>query len=422
MGSTTRRSPFRDEGAGARDEVGPGHPPIIAAADGRRRSVFPARVAGSRPRRPARSHRASTESHASPTASCRVPCWASRTPAGTLAIHAVPGPRTDGSPPDSVFFLASVTKPIVATAVMQLVDEGRLDLHAPIVALCAGIRRRCSGPGDRLARADPHVGHPGRRPGAPDPGPAIVPKQLADGPAREPAFEPGSRYAVRVQFLLPARGGDRRRSPGMSFPDALRRRVLAPLGMMDTSFDPRPQRPRTQQVHGVRVDNFVTRELMVRFLASATLPGGGSVRAGRGPAAVRPLAAAARHRRRAGAYPVPGGDRRDDREQTGGVLGDAGGWHRPSSPTTGSAGTRRARTSHRSGKPTRWRCTGCGCRPRPARSRTRGASGTRLWVDPDRDLVFVLLSNQWGGSSVPAFEILAAVYRGWPGPTWVSQD
>ncbi len=24
-----------------------------------------------------------------------------------------------------------------------------------------------------------------------------------------------------------------------------------------------------------------------------------------------------------------------------------------------------------------------------------GASGTRLWVDPDRGLVFVLLSNQW---------------------------
>ena len=34
--------------------------------------------------------------------------------------------------PRSVFFLASITKAIVATAVMRYVDEGRLDLHAPL--------------------------------------------------------------------------------------------------------------------------------------------------------------------------------------------------------------------------------------------------------------------------------------------------
>ena len=33
---------------------------------------------------------------------------------------------------DSVFFIASVTKAVVATAVMQYVDEGRLDLHVPM--------------------------------------------------------------------------------------------------------------------------------------------------------------------------------------------------------------------------------------------------------------------------------------------------
>ena len=35
---------------------------------------------------------------------------------GTLAIHAVPGPEDRRVAADSVFFLASVTKPIVATA------------------------------------------------------------------------------------------------------------------------------------------------------------------------------------------------------------------------------------------------------------------------------------------------------------------
>ncbi len=33
----------------------------------------------------------------------------------------------------SIFHLASVTKPLVATAVMQLVDEGKVDLNAPVI-------------------------------------------------------------------------------------------------------------------------------------------------------------------------------------------------------------------------------------------------------------------------------------------------
>ena len=39
---------------------------------------------------------------------------------------------------DSVFFIASVTKAVVATAVMQYVDEGRLDLYAPIARYVPG--------------------------------------------------------------------------------------------------------------------------------------------------------------------------------------------------------------------------------------------------------------------------------------------
>src|SRR4051812_26299659 len=52
--------------------------------------------------------------------------------AGQVGAIAVPGPKDTGVREDSVYFLASVTKPIVATAVMQLVDEGRLSIHDPI--------------------------------------------------------------------------------------------------------------------------------------------------------------------------------------------------------------------------------------------------------------------------------------------------
>ena len=232
--------------------------------------------------------------------------------------------------------------------------------------------------------------------------------QLARVMGEEPTFEPGSRYAYASNsfYLLAAALAT---VTGMAFPVALRHRVLAPLGMVDTSFDPRPQRSRTQQVHGVRVDNFITRELMVRFLASATLPGGGLfgpaedlLRFGRAmlsqdtgrPAGPRILSQAAIDEM--------------TREQTTGIvehLDDGSthapeyglGWHRATPLEMGGVSVSGVRL------------------PTSDRVFTHaGASGTRLWVDPDRGLVFVLLSNQWGGSSVPALEILAAVYRGWP--------
>src|SRR3990172_1277073 len=45
------------------------------------------------------------------------------------AVASKPGRSIDER---SIFFLASVTKGIVATAIMRYVDEGRLDVHAPL--------------------------------------------------------------------------------------------------------------------------------------------------------------------------------------------------------------------------------------------------------------------------------------------------
>ncbi len=334
---------------------------------------------------------------------------------GIIAIHAVPGPADRKVAADSVFFLASLTKPIVATAVMQLVDEGRLDLHLPISRYVPGyegglrdgvtawhVLTHTSGIPDvdleHIARGRPSY------------------QTMLDRVRREmPAFEPGSRYsyASNSWYLL---GAAISTLTGLPFPDALRRRVLGPVGMVDTAFDPRPTRSRTQQVHGVRVDNFLAREFMVRFLASATLPGGGLfgptedlLRFGRallprsaaaGPDEVRLLSQSALDEM--------------TREQTLGIsesLADgttrepryALGWHTPG-PNV-----------NESGAPTEVALHGVRL-PASTRSFTHaGASGTRLWVDPDRGLVFVLLSNQWTGSSIPAIEILGAVYRGWPG-------
>jgi len=39
-----------------------------------------------------------------------------------------------------------------------------------------------------------------------------------------------------------------------------------------------------------------------------------------------------------------------------------------------------------------------------------GVSGTRLWVDPAHDLVFVYLTGKWGGAREAIDEVLLAVY------------
>ena len=51
----------------------------------------------------------------------------------TIPTHTVSHPDRPPAREDSIFLLASITKPIVATAIMRLVEEGRLLLSDPIV-------------------------------------------------------------------------------------------------------------------------------------------------------------------------------------------------------------------------------------------------------------------------------------------------
>src|SRR3954469_9323362 len=51
----------------------------------------------------------------------------------TILTHTVSPPDRPPAAMDSIFLLASITKPIVATAIMRLVEEGRLLLSDPIV-------------------------------------------------------------------------------------------------------------------------------------------------------------------------------------------------------------------------------------------------------------------------------------------------
>jgi CubicO group peptidase (beta-lactamase class C family) len=326
----------------------------------------------------------------------------------TRILHAVRGPLDRRVEPHSVFFLASVTKPIVATAVLELVDEGRLDLHRPIRELLPAFR------GGRRDRVTPwHVlTHTS---GIPDldlerlrrtrPSYRALLRRVI---ASDPAFEPGTRYAYASDgFYLLAE--IIRALTGMGFHEALRTRVLAPLDMRDTRFDVRPVMDRTVDVHGIGPANTVTRLLVTRFLAAATLPGGGLfgtaedlLRFGRAllPRATTPADAPRVLSEQAIALMT--------RDQTAGipeVLEDgtvrephyALGWQKPRPGLTDGVTL--------SGVPI----------PAGMAAFTHGGiAGTRLWVDPDRSLVVTVLSNRWALDQESIARILVEVYAGWP--------
>lgn len=298
---------------------------------------------------------------------------------------------------DSIFFLASVTKPIVATAIMQYVDEGRLDLHAPLARYLPGF----AGPERQAVSAWHILTHSSGLPDMPvetlyRERPSYA-QALADAMAGTPRFAPGSRFEyASTPWLLLAE--TMARLSNRPFPETLRIRLTDPLGMADSTFDPRYDRGRAVSLRGLEINNRLIEAIMLRFLARATLPGGGMfgtlrdlLRLGRAllPPTDRAAEAGPRILSQAAV-------REMGRLQTAGLtetLEDGStqearfalGWSKPSSRMPGT----------------------------PSAFTHGGASGSRLWVDPDAGLAYAFLSNLWGAPSEPAYEVLEEVYRAW---------
>jgi CubicO group peptidase (beta-lactamase class C family) len=334
--------------------------------------------------------------------------------AGTVGAIAVPGPRDRDIAEDSVFFLASVTKPIVATAVMQLVDEGRLSVHDPISRYVPEFQ----GPGKDAVTVWHVLTHTS---GIADMDLTLYLKKrltaqqaLARVCAEPLSFEPGSRYSYASDsfYLLAAVIS---RLTGLTFADALRRRVLAPVGADGIRFDPRGLRARIVRVHGVGVDSRLIQEVVLRFLARATLPGGGLwgsagellrfgrslLPRGRGTAP-RILSQAAidemTREQTMGIFDIrEDGTPRDPRYALG--------WGKPH-PAGLAPSVVDDSSAPDGGELVRVPAS-------PSTFTHGGASGTRLWIDPERELIFVFLTNQWNVSDQPMFSVLREVYTAW---------
>ncbi len=295
---------------------------------------------------------------------------------------------------DSLFFLASVTKPIFATAFMQLVDEGLISLDDPIATY---IPEFASHAGKSEVTPWHLLTHTS---GVPDvtpdvirrkrPSAALMTQMAIEAPLR---FNPGERYEYcTVTFYLLARLIER--LTGLPYTEFLRTRMFEPLGMQAT-FDPRGSNRPVVAVQGVGVDRRLIRFIVLRYLAAAALPGGGLF--GTLDDVLR-FGAATLRPRDVGGRRVPLSPSMIEvmmEDHLRGLPGVFDGEERP------------VHFGLSWGKPTLMR-------ELPGSQSVvshGGATGTRLWIDPEAELVIVFFTNQWSADRGPEAEAIRGTYE-----------
>lgn len=164
------------------------------------------------------------------------------TPERVIHLEAVGYSAPDGKSrlrPDSIFWIASMTKPITATAVMMLQDEGKLSVEDPVskyIPEMAQLKGRDGTPAKvTLRHLLTHTS--GMAEATAEESKAA--KQLADlipvFVSKPLQFEPGSKWQY-CQSGINTLGRIVEIVSGKSFPEFLEARLFRPLGMKDTTF------------------------------------------------------------------------------------------------------------------------------------------------------------------------------------------
>ncbi len=142
---------------------------------------------------------------------------------------------------DTVYDIASLTKPFVAVLALRGAEQGWLDLDAPLQRWLPAFEGRIAGrPGERVAITPRHLlAHSSGLPAGLPLSPAWsgADAALALACSREASDPPGAvfRYSD-VNFIL--LGELLQRASGRSLPELLRREITGPLGMDETGWRP----------------------------------------------------------------------------------------------------------------------------------------------------------------------------------------
>jgi len=140
---------------------------------------------------------------------------------------------------DSIFWIASMSKPITATAVLMLMEEGKLSLDDPIAKYLPELARLKTSEGKTPRITLRHLlTHTSGMGEATDEETKLARKlsDLVPAFASKPlAFEPGSKWMYCQSGFLTL-GRIVEIVSGLPFEVFLRTRIFAPLGMKDTTF------------------------------------------------------------------------------------------------------------------------------------------------------------------------------------------
>lgn len=176
--------------------------------------------------------------------------------------------------------VASITKPITATAVMQLVEAGEVELQAPIETHIPEFRPRSSTgvPPAAPVTLGRILSHTAGLTDLPDEElvqlPATPAGMLRAVCGAQLSYAPGTefRYASEPWYLLSATV---ERVSGEPFASFVRDRILQPLGMSSTAFDPMaPGREPLPPLGGFGGPD-ASPEQRLQLFASLVMPGGG---------------------------------------------------------------------------------------------------------------------------------------------------
>lgn len=169
---------------------------------------------------------------------------------------------------DSLFWIASMTKPVTATAVMMMQEEGKLSIDDPVAKYLpelAGLKT----PGGQPAKITLRhlLTHTSGMPEA-TPAQYKTAKTLADVIpfyASQPLkFEPGSKWQY-CQSGINSLGRIVEIVSGQSFSDFLQQRLFGPLGMKDTAFYLTPEQAARLAKSYARTNNALV-EMPIAFL------------------------------------------------------------------------------------------------------------------------------------------------------------
>ncbi|RYD23111.1 MAG: class A beta-lactamase-related serine hydrolase [Verrucomicrobiaceae bacterium] len=171
--------------------------------------------------------------------------------------------------PDSIFWIASMTKPVTATAVMMMHEEGLLSVDDPVAKYLPEFRnlKDAAGKDVTVTIAQCLIHSSGLAELSPEEARSISNlEELMPVVAAKPVqFEPGSKWqycqssintAARIVEVV----------SGKTFPAFLEQRLFKPLGMKDTTFYPTEEQAKRLAASYKRTDSGELEEAPLFFL------------------------------------------------------------------------------------------------------------------------------------------------------------